>query len=97
MDNILIVLLEDDPIDQIKIEIMLAERISSQHKYLLGGIYTQLDDLLTYLSNHEVDLILSDIFIQKKPVGIELLKALQGTPTPVVLMTTSQDQELFLE
>lgn len=96
-NDIVIVMLEDDPIDQIKIEIMLAERISAQYKYQLGGIFTQLDDLLTYLSNHEVDVILSDIFLQKKPIGIELVKKLRDTVIPVVLMTSSQDQELFLE
>jgi DNA-binding LytR/AlgR family response regulator len=95
--DIVIVVLEDDPIDQIKIEIMLAERISAQYKYQLGGIFTQLDDLLTYLSNHEVNVVLSDIFLQKKPIGIELIKKLRDNTIPVVLMTSSQDQELFLE
>lgn len=97
MDKITIALLEDDPIDQIKIEIMLSERISSQYKYQLGGIFTKLEDLLVYLSNHEVNVILSDIFLQKKPVGIELIKKLRDNIVPIVLMTSSQDQELFLE
>jgi DNA-binding LytR/AlgR family response regulator len=97
MDKITIVLLEDDPIDQIKIEVMLSERISSQYKYQLRGIFTKLEDLLIYLSNHEVNVILSDIFLQKKPIGIELIKKLRDNTIPVVLMTSSQDQELFLE
>lgn len=97
ISDIVIAMLEDDPIDQIKIEIMLAERISSQYKYRLGGTYTQLEDLITYLNDHEVDLVLSDIMIGNKPIGIELLKVLRDTLVPVVLMTTSQDQKLFLE
>jgi DNA-binding LytR/AlgR family response regulator len=97
MEEITIVLLEDDPIDQIKVEMMLAESIAPQYKFNLAGIFTQLGTLLNYLSNHKVDLILSDILIQNKPVGIELLKKLRDTTTPVVLMTLSHDQALFVE
>ncbi len=97
ISDVLIVMLEDDPIDQIKIELMLSERISSQYKYHLGGSYTQLEDLITYLNDHKVDLVLSDIMIGNKPIGIEVLKILRDTFVPVVLMTTSQDQKLFLE
>ncbi len=97
ISDIVIAMLEDDPIDQIKIEIMLTELISSQYKYHLGGTYTQLEDLVKYLNNHKVDLVLSDIMIENKPIGIELLKILRDTLVPVVLMTTSQDQKLFLE
>lgn len=97
MNDIVIVMLEDDPIDQIKIEIMLAEQISAQYKYRLVGIYTNLEDLITYINDHKVDLILSDIMIENKPVGIELLKIIKDTHFPVILMTTSQDQKLFSE
>jgi DNA-binding LytR/AlgR family response regulator len=97
MVEVIIVLLEDDPIDQIKMKFMLSEHTSSQYKFHLAGIFTQLDDLLKYLTNQKVDLILSDIFIQKKSVGIELLKKLRDIATPIVLMTSSQDQEVFLE
>lgn len=36
INDIVIAMLEDDPIDQIKIEIMLTGLISSQYKYHLG-------------------------------------------------------------
>jgi DNA-binding LytR/AlgR family response regulator len=97
MEEITIVLLEDDPIDQIKMEIMLAEQISSRYTYRLISPFTQLEDLLRYLHNHKVDLILSDIMIENKPVGIELLKILRDTLIPIVLMTSSQDPKLFSE
>lgn len=97
MKDIVIVILEDDPIDQIKLEIMLTQRISSNYTFRLGGIFTKLTDLTKYLDNHEVDLVLSDIMIENKPIGIELLKTLRDTLIPIVLMTSSQDQNLFLE
>jgi len=97
MDEVKIVLLEDDPVDQIKIEIMLKESISSQYKFNLVGVFTHLETLLSYLSSHKVDLILSDIFIQRKPVGIELLKKNRDAATPVVLMTLSHSHEIFVE
>lgn len=97
LNDIVIAVLEDDPIDQIKIEIMLSEHISSQYTFLLAGTFTQLQDLMTYLNSHKIDLVLSDIMIDNKPVGIELLKKLRNNATPIVLMTSSQDRELFLE
>jgi DNA-binding LytR/AlgR family response regulator len=97
INDIAIVILEDDPIDQIKIKIMLSEPISSQYNFRIEGVFTQLGDLLLYLTNHQVDLILSDIFIQNETVGIELLRKLRDTTTPIVLMTGSQENGLFLE
>lgn len=97
VNDISVAILEDDTIDQIKIEMMLTKHLSSQYKYRLGGIYSKLDDLITYLNDHKVDLILSDIMIDNKPIGLELLKIFKDTQLPVVLMTSSQDPKLFLE
>jgi DNA-binding LytR/AlgR family response regulator len=96
INDMLVVVLEDDPIDQIKVKIMLSERISSHYTFRLGGIFTQLQDLLMYINNHKVDLVLSDIMIENKPIGIELVKTLQNASIPIILMTASQDQGLFL-
>ena len=76
---------------------MLSKSISTQHTFHLGGIFAELDALLTYINNHKVDLILSDIMIKDQPLGIELLKRLQNTTVPIILMTLSQEEDLFVE
>lgn len=97
MNDITVVVLEDNPIDQIKMRVMLSKSISTQYKFHLGDIFTELDALLDYLSSHKVDLVLSDIMIQDQPLGIELLKRLRHTTVPIILMTLSQEEELFME
>ena len=95
MNDIQIVLLEDDPIDRIKIEIMLSEPILPQYSFRLAGIFAESEALLDYVATHKVDLILSDIYIQNKPVGLELLKRLRDTPIPIVMMTMAQEPDLY--
>jgi DNA-binding LytR/AlgR family response regulator len=98
MTDIIIAILEDNPIDQIKMKVMLSKSISTQYRFHLGGIFTELDALLAYVATHKVDLVLSDIIIDGQPLGIELLKKLRHTTTlPIILMTLSQEEELFME
>ncbi|AUD02647.1 LytR/AlgR family response regulator transcription factor [Spirosoma pollinicola] len=97
MVSINILLFEDDPVDRIKVEIMVSEMISDRYEYHLIRVVDQLDDLLAYLKTNRVDLILSDIFIQKKAVGIELLKSLKQSTIPIILLTNSHEKEIFLQ
>ncbi|NBB23451.1 response regulator [Runella sp. CRIBMP] len=97
MNDIIILVLEDNPLDQIKMRVMLSKPISTLYRFHLGGIFTELDPLIHYLSGHQVDLVLSDIMIKEQPVGIHLLKKLRDASVPVILMTLSQEEELFVE
>lgn len=89
-----ILVLEDNPIDVLKIEMMLSDATGKQ-PYRLVGIYTSLPPLLEFLQNGDVDIVLSDIFIDSTPVGIELLQILNKKHIPVILMTSSHDKTLY--
>lgn len=95
MNIIKIVLLEDDPIDQIKIEIMIAEFTSSEYDFKLVGMYDSLTALLEFLETQTVDIIISDVFTKKRATGIELLRKLKNNVTPIILITQSQDLEIY--
>lgn len=95
MNIIKIVLLEDDPIDQIKIEIMIAEFTSNEYDFKLVGLYDSLTALLEFLETQTVDIIISDVFTKKRATGIELLKKLKNNVTPIILITQSHDLEIY--
>lgn len=97
MNDIVVVVLEDNPIDQIKMQVMLSKSISTQYQFHVGGIFTELDALLAYVATHKVDLVLSDIMIDGQPLGIELLRSFRHTNLPIILMTLSQEEELFMK
>lgn len=89
-----IVLLEDNPVDALKIELMLTEA-NRKHQYKLLGVFTTLPSLIEYQQHNEVDIVLSDIYIGSEPSGIELLQYLQKKQVPVVMMTSSPDNKLY--
>ena len=97
MKQVTIVLLDDDPIDCIKVEIMVSEFITNEMTFRLVAVFSELDALLTYLQTHTVDIIISDIFTEKKATGIELLKTLRHNQTPIILVTQSLEKEVFTE
>lgn len=87
MNKINIVLLEDDQIDQIKIEIMIAGFISNEYAFKLIGMFDKFEVLLEFLETETVDIIISDIFTQKRATGIELLKRMKNNTIPIILIT----------
>ncbi|PWK17591.1 LytTR family two component transcriptional regulator [Arcicella aurantiaca] len=95
MNEINIVILEDDPIDRIKIEIMISEFSSNKYNFKLIGMFEELDLLLEFVQKNTIDLIISDIFNNKTAVGIELLKKLGNSNIPVILITQSPDSEVY--
>lgn len=97
MNNINIILLEDDPIDCIKIEIMITQFTSSQYNFKLVKTFEKLETLTNFLETHTVDIIISDIFTQKRATGIELLKKLKNNIIPIILITQSHNPEVFQE
>jgi DNA-binding LytR/AlgR family response regulator len=97
MKQVTIVLLDDDPIDCIKVEIMISEFISNDMTFKLIAVFRELDALLIYLQTHIVDIIISEIFTDKKTAGIELLKKLKYNHTPIILVSQSIEKGIFVE
>lgn len=61
MKKINIVLLEDDPIDRIKIEIMIAEFTSNEYDFKLVKMFESPGLLLKFLETQTLDVIISDV------------------------------------
>lgn len=97
MNKINIVLLEDDPIDRIKIEIMIADFTSNEYEFNLVRMFESLESLLEFLETHTVDIIISDVFTKKRATGIELLKKIKNNSTPIILITQSHDLNVYQE
>ncbi len=99
MKTIKVVLLEDDPVDRIKIEIMLSNTVSTDYNIVLVDTFTLLEPFLVYLQNHikEIDVIISDIFINNKAKGIKLLKELEHSEIPIILTTSSSEFSVYYE
>jgi len=99
MKKIRVVLLEDDAIDTLKIEIMLSNTESSKYEIILIDTFKTLETFLLYLQNQikEIDVIISDIFINNKAKGLQLLKELSNSDIPVILTTSSHDAAIYNE
>lgn len=99
MKTIKVVLLEDDPIDRLKIEIMLSTSESSEYEIILIDTFNTLETFLLYLQNQikEIDVIISDIFINNRAKGLKLLKELANSDIPVILTTSSHDTAIYNE
>jgi DNA-binding LytR/AlgR family response regulator len=99
MKKIKVLLLEDNSIDTLKIEIMLSNTESSKYEIILHETFKTLETLLLYLQNHikEIDVIISDIFINDKAKGLQLLKEISNSDIPVILITSSHDAAIYNE
>jgi DNA-binding LytR/AlgR family response regulator len=85
-----LVLLEDDPFYQAKIESMLE---GSQFETV--QVFTTTEGVEAYLKLNPVDVFLSDLFISGKPKGAELVEKLHLPKTNIVVISTSADIQLF--
>ena len=97
MNTINIVLLEDDPIDRIKVEIMITQFISNEYNFKLVNTFEKLESLIEFLETKTVDIIISDIFTKKRATGIELLKKIKNNIIPIILITQSHNPEVYEE
>ncbi len=97
MSRIRIAVLEDNPIEMLTLKMKLSEFGSEKYQYDLAGAFEKLDDLIAFLENDTVDVILSDIFTKSRPMGLELLKKRHVQTIPVILMTNSQEKHVFSE
>ena len=76
---------------------MIAEFTSNEYDFKLVGMFESLEYLLEFLETQSVDIIISDIFTKKRATGIELLKKIKNNTTPIILITQSQDVEVYQE
>ncbi len=97
MKTIDIILLEDNPIDKIKLEIHLSESISRKYSFNLIATFQDINELKNFMDTNPVDLIISDIYLKGKTIGLELLKKLKNSDIPIILVTQSTENELFLQ
>lgn len=95
MNQIKIVLLESDPIDRIKIEIMIAEFASSEYGFKLVGKFSSIVSLLGFLELQSVDIIVCEAFNKNQVMGIESLNKLKNSTIPIILITHSHDVEVY--
>lgn len=85
-----ILLVEDDDIYTIWIKIVLEEA-----SFLNFSSVKTVEDALNECATAPPDLIISDIFLEGKLTGIDLVKKLQGYNIPVIIITNSKDKELY--
>lgn len=97
MSDINIVLLEDDPIDRIKVEIMITQFSSNQYNFKLVNTFEKLETLIEFLEIQTVDIIISDVFTKKRATGIELLKKIKNNVIPIILITQSHNPDVYQE
>ncbi len=91
-----VAVLEDNPIDSLHISLMLSKALGNKYEYKIVGNFESLKLLLDFIAQDEVDVILSDIFANQVPMGLELLKRLQFSTLPIILMTNSQDKSVYV-
>ncbi len=97
MFRIRIAVLEDNSLETLPANMKISEFRSEKYQYDLMGVFEKLNELLSFLDTDAVDVILSDIFIDSHPIGLELLKKGHVQKIPVILMTHSQKKEVFSE
>jgi DNA-binding LytR/AlgR family response regulator len=78
---------------------MLSNTESSKYEIILIDTFKTLETFLLYLQNQikEIDVIISDIFINNKAKGLQLLKELSNSDIPVILTTSSHDAAIYNE
>jgi DNA-binding LytR/AlgR family response regulator len=97
MKKINIAVLEGDPLFRIKVGFMLSEIKPYKHEFRLIGIYDDLEAFENMLKTGNVDIILTEIYLNDKLVGLELSKNTTYFHLPMVLMTSSQNPALYLK
>ncbi|MEZ0487200.1 LytR/AlgR family response regulator transcription factor [Fibrella aquatica] len=97
MSAIRIALLEDNPIDSLTIQMMLAEPITEEHQFVLVGVFERLSPLLLFLETNKVDIIIADIFMNYKAVGLELADELKKRSIKILFVSNTQDKAIFDE
>ncbi|AUD01306.1 LytR/AlgR family response regulator transcription factor [Spirosoma pollinicola] len=97
MSPIRIILLEDNPIDSLTIQIMLTELVDKEHQLDLVAVFETLTPLLVFLETNEVDIVIADIFMNNKPVGLSLFDYLKHRPISLLFVSNTNDKDIFLE
>lgn len=89
MSKLKLLVIEDDLSYALELEMMLSV------DYELLPIAKSVDEALSILEKENVDLILSDIFLEGEATGIELSEQIRDKNIPIIMMTFSKDEELY--
>ncbi len=89
MSKLKILVIEDDVSYALELEMMLTE------DYDLLPIAKSVDEALATIEKTEVDIILSDIFLEGKATGVDLVTQIEEKEIPIVIMTFSKDETLY--
>lgn len=82
-------IIEDDPSYALELEMLLVELDFEPLPVISNpASYKPMDDLLP-------DLVIADIFFKGKPDGIQVVQDFQRKGIPVVLITSSENEELY--
>lgn len=93
MDNINVLIIEDTPEQSDALsKVLLA------NKYNIVGIARSYIEALKLFYEHDVDIIVIDVFLDGKPEGITFAETINIIPhasKPFVFLTSSQDRQIF--
>ena len=93
MDNINVLIIEDTPEQSDALsKVLLA------NKYNIVGIARSYTEALKLFYEHDVDIIVIDVFLDGKPEGITFAETINIIPhasKPFVFLTSSQDRQIF--
>ncbi len=87
-----IVLLEDDLFFQLRLEQMLDDT-----EFKITKIFEDTTGIRDYLEENRQTIFICDLFIDRKPKGLQLIKTLNLPEIPVIGITNSVDRQVFNE
>ncbi|TDD93731.1 LytR/AlgR family response regulator transcription factor [Flavobacterium cellulosilyticum] len=93
MNTINILIIEDIPEQSEALS-----KVLLVHKYNIVGVARNYKDALTLFFNNPVDIIIIDVFLDKKPDGITFAETINSIPKaskPFVFLTNSQERHIF--
>jgi DNA-binding LytR/AlgR family response regulator len=97
MKTVRVLILEDSAIDRLTLQMMLAESVSKAVQFEVIGIFQALRPLLTFLDVNEVDIIIADVYIQEKPVGLRIAEHIGHRPISLLFISSAPSDELFAQ
>lgn len=87
-----VLILEDDPLFAIKLEIML-----NDSDFQIVSIFNNIPDAVDYLSLNPIDVLISDLIIDHKPLGKKFIEEISPANFPIIGITSSLDHSFYQE
>lgn len=89
MSKLKILVIEDNISYALELEMLLSE------SYDLLPIAKSVEEALTIIEKTEVDIILSDVFLEGEATGVDLVNETAETEIPIILITYSKDRAFY--